>query len=73
MIRWATIRVILKLIEEPQENSIYLQKTLAAAQVRITNHWTRDYHVGIEYVFEVSQQLKQHILFLTHLRVQDYS
>lgn len=30
--RKATIRVILKLIEEPQENSIYLQKYLAAAQ-----------------------------------------
>lgn len=51
--RRPTIRVILKLIEEPQENSIYLQKTLAAAQVRITNHWTHDYHVGIDYVFEV--------------------
>ena len=38
MMRKATIRVILKLIEEPQENSTYLQKYLAAAPGRVTKH-----------------------------------
>ena len=38
MMRKATIRVILKLIEEPQENSICLQKYLVAAQGRVTKH-----------------------------------
>ena len=65
--------MILKLIEEPQENSIYLQKYLVVAQGRVTKHWTCYYHAAPDYIFQVSQQLKRHILFLTCLRVQNYS
>lgn len=65
--RQATIRVLLKLIEETQENRIYLQKHLAAAGRQVTKHRTHCYHISIGYVFQVSQQLKHHYFIFNTL------